>query len=88
MPRGFDKQPSRRSETRRHPAAFGLFVDPKERAARPRATIWRVVGFLGAMVFAWLALQLIWPGLAACLMAPLVALVLFQLWYIWFEGVT
>ena len=45
-------------------------------------------GFLAAMIFAWLALQLIWPGLAACLMAPLVGLVVFQLWYILFESLT
>ncbi len=83
----FDKQPTRRSETRRHPAAFGLIIDPKERAARPKVTIWRVLGFMGATIFAWLALGMIWPGLAACLLAPLVGLVFYELWYIAFESV-
>jgi len=42
---------------------------------------------MGATIFAWLALGMIWPGLAACLLAPLVGLVFYELWYIAFESV-
>jgi hypothetical protein len=90
MPRDFSRQPPKTQTVRRQdPAAFGQLVEDAAPRRRKPITVWQAVGLLGAMVFSCLVLAFFFgPTIVACVLTPLLALALYEIWYLTFEAIS
>jgi hypothetical protein len=88
MPRDdFDRRPRKKGPPRHDPAAFGRFVDEAPARKRQPITIWRVLGVLAAIIFAGFILDFFLGfSLVTCLLAPVLGLVLYEVWYLTVES--
>ena len=90
MPRDFDRQPTKTQTVRRQdPAAFGKFVEDAAPRRRQRITVWRALGLLAALVFAFLILAFFFgTTIISCALTPLLGLALYEIWYLAFEAIS
>ncbi|MBN1200916.1 MAG: hypothetical protein JXJ20_03570 [Anaerolineae bacterium] len=82
MSRDFNRR-SKSRPRRRHPADFVGNAEP----AKQPFSWWRLIARLGAIIIAFLILGIFFgPSLVSCLLAPVLGIALYEIWYLTFES--